>query len=765
MSNSSASGTGQAAVANQRTLFGHPVGLYVLFFTEMWERFSYYGMRALLVLYMVNFFKWTQEEASGIYKWYTALVYLTPLIGGFLADKYLGNKWAIIIGAILMSIGHFLMAFEELWIFYMALGFLIMGNGFFKPNMSVQVGRLYPQNDPRRDGAYTIFYMGINLGAFLSPIICGALKDTPGLGYHWGFGAAGVGMVLGLLVYVFGLPFIKELPEGAVYHDPDAKAEDEAVGGKDHVMTEDEAATTPSVIPSLASVAPMLFMLMGFLTFFGGPIAAYFDVISVSNGIVLFLAGISAFFASWILSKLSMAVLDRVIAIYILSVFVIFFWGAFEQAGNAMNVWADQTTDRYITGEAPIPNVFPEAPVDLEEVGFGATIKNAFGQLVSLNPVGTTSFQSINALAIVLLAPVFAWFWLFLARRHVKLSIAAKMSFGVFFQGVAFALMMWAVTYENGPSSTSLSALPPGVAVTADGAELEFFDPPSLDIGDKEKLNNFVGGKKGDEPMPAHGGRLAFDKSAGKLDMTGVLDQNHRDRILRATVPADYVAFVYELAIKSHEASEAAKTKAAEEAAASGTSATEEDTRKKEEEAKKKKGDFDLRIPLAEAPDGFEPKYLLGFAKNHLEFDEETSTFVIHKEIADKDYKQILVAGSNPEFRTALNDLYVAAAKYKVSSWWLVWFYIICTIGELCLSPVGLSMVSKLAPRRFATMLMGMWLLTSFFGNFTAGLAGENWERLDPGTYFMWIAIAMLGASLVCFVIAKKVTSMMHGVK
>ena len=167
------------------TFLGHPKGLFILFFTEMWERFSYYGMRALLVLYMVDFFKWTQEDASGIYKWYTSLVYLTPLLGGFLADRYLGNKWAIIFGSLMMAVGHFLMAFEDIWVFYSALGFLILGNGLFKPNMSVQVGRLYAQNDPRRDGAYTIFYMGINLGAFLSPLVCGTLRETPGLGYHW----------------------------------------------------------------------------------------------------------------------------------------------------------------------------------------------------------------------------------------------------------------------------------------------------------------------------------------------------------------------------------------------------------------------------------------------------------------------------------------------------------------------------------------------------------------------------------------------------
>src|SRR6516164_4446570 len=150
--------------SGQRTFLGHPLGLYVLFFTEMWERFNYYGMRALLMLYMINYFRWSQKDASTVYKLYTSFVYVTPILGGYLADRYLGNRRAVIIGAALMAIGHFLMAFEEMPIFMGALIFLILGNGFFKPNMSTQVGRLYAANDGRRDGSYTIFYMGINLG-------------------------------------------------------------------------------------------------------------------------------------------------------------------------------------------------------------------------------------------------------------------------------------------------------------------------------------------------------------------------------------------------------------------------------------------------------------------------------------------------------------------------------------------------------------------------------------------------------------------------
>ncbi|MGO9415757.1 MAG: peptide MFS transporter [Syntrophobacteraceae bacterium] len=211
-------------VAKGRTILGHPAGLFVLFFTEMWERFSYYGMRSLLVLYMVDHLFLGPEAgqrvlgfglvkggleaifgplapqplSSQIYGLYTAFVYLTPFFGGMLADRLIGQRRAVILGAVLMAIGHFLMAVESL--FFPALLFLILGNGAFKPNISTQVGSLYPPGDPRRDRAFTIFYMGINLGAFFSPLVCGTLGQR--LGWHYGFAAAGVGMVAGLCLYL-----------------------------------------------------------------------------------------------------------------------------------------------------------------------------------------------------------------------------------------------------------------------------------------------------------------------------------------------------------------------------------------------------------------------------------------------------------------------------------------------------------------------------------------------------------------------------------
>ncbi len=218
-----------------KEIFGHPAGLYVLFFTEMWERFSYYGMRALLVLYMTKYLLVDptraadvlgyhalesflvgifgqmniQQMSSQLYGLYTGFVYFTPFFGGYLADKFLGQHKTVYLGGILMAIGHFLMASEKM--FLLALLFLIIGNGAFKPNISTQVGDLYKEGDPRRDSAFTIFYMGINLGAFFSPLICGTLGQT--VGWHWGFGAAGVGMLLGLIVYWLGSDLIPRSAE------------------------------------------------------------------------------------------------------------------------------------------------------------------------------------------------------------------------------------------------------------------------------------------------------------------------------------------------------------------------------------------------------------------------------------------------------------------------------------------------------------------------------------------------------------------------
>lgn len=202
--------------ASQKQLFGHPIGLYVLFFTEMWERFSYYGMRAILVLYLVaetnnsnSGLGWTNAEALSLYGWYTMLVYVVAIPGGWIADKFLGQKKSVLFGGILLVAGHSILAIEQMWAFYMGLGLIILGVGLLKPNISTMVGGLYRQGDIRRDKGFTIFYIGINVGAFLAGIIVGTVGEV--YGWHYGFGLAGIGMALGLIQFILGQKYLKDV--------------------------------------------------------------------------------------------------------------------------------------------------------------------------------------------------------------------------------------------------------------------------------------------------------------------------------------------------------------------------------------------------------------------------------------------------------------------------------------------------------------------------------------------------------------------------
>jgi POT family proton-dependent oligopeptide transporter len=711
----------------QRTFLGHPVGLYILFLTEMWERFNYYGMRALLMLVMVNFYRWDQGHASTIYKWYTSLVYLTPLLGGYLADRVLGNKWAVVIGATVMAMGEFMLAVPTVHIFYSGLIFMIVGNGFFKPNMSTQVGRLYPQGDPRRDGAYTIFYMGINLGAFLAPLVCGTLaahfRTATSDNYQIGFAIAGVGMLLGLVTYLVGLPWIHELPQGqseepkeqapGTMRPPLADEEGIPEGAEDlrraaeptapgprPALSEQEAARTPSVAPWLTQPLPVLLLVLAVALSTAGLTLWSLKRMSWDNMLSMEVAAGATVFASWIAKQVNWALRDRVLSILIMGIPVVAFWAAAEQAGNALNIWADKTTNRYLLSQPPTPEVYtgPDQPRDM------------------VDPVPTTWFQSINPLAIFVLAPPFAFLWTWLARRGWNPSIATKMAFGVLTMGLATALMTWAANCENGPTTVPyVGALPEGVVVN-----------------DQEQLCKK---EKDGKLTPFHQGRLLYSSTSHQFSLRGVLSDLERDDIVGRTASTEYIEALDDLKKQS-----------------------EEHQGNAEEKLVVVPPGFDLGYSGLNRPDD----------KQHVKvtFDPQQALLATHDYVlADKDLKALKVSGGNEAFRSAMDKLYIESSKYRVSSWWLFWFYVLTTVGELCLSPIGLSMVSKLAPARYATMLMGLWMLTSFFGNFIAGALGEQAEFTDPITYFLVITLVLGGLSLAVFVGARLVTRLMHGVE
>ncbi len=366
----------------------HPPGLSVLFFTEMWERFSYYGMRALFVLYLVNAVGLERAHALEIYAVYTGLVYLTPIAGGYLADRYLGLRKAILIGGCTMMLGHFAMAVPSL--LDVALGLLIVGNGFFKPNISTLVGTLYRPHDPRRDGGFTIFYMGINLGAFFSPLVAGTLGER--IGWHWGFMSAGVGMAIGLLVFGRGQRKLG------------------AAGLKPAQNRLSAADWTHVALWSLGAI-PFVLVAMATWRWLSG----WWSLLPLGAKLAL---GVALCAAAAIVPRfyrrrdaaaqpLTREDWHAILVIGVIAVFVILFWMGFEQAGGTMNLFADKHTDRTV---------------------FGWQMPASY-------------FQAVNPLLIIALAPVFAALWTRLDRSRYALSDPAKQAGGMIVLGLGFVVM------------------------------------------------------------------------------------------------------------------------------------------------------------------------------------------------------------------------------------------------------------------------------------------------------------------------------------
>ena len=348
--------TNSDSLSSQKQLWGHPVGLYVLFFTEMWERFSYYGMRAILVLYLVAEstadainpgLNWETGEALALYGTYTMLVYVASIPGGWIADNILGQKKSVLYGGILLVFGHTILAVEQMWAFYTGLGLIIAGVGMLKPNISSMVGGLYAKGDVRRDKGFIIFYIGINIGAFLSSLIVGYVGET--YGWHFGFGLAGIGMTLGLIQYMYGQKYLSQVGN--------------FIGDKNS---------------------------------------------SEGEGVLK--------------KPLTLIEKDRLVVLFLSFILVIVFWGAFEQAGGLMNIYASEKTDRILMGWL----------------------------------VPASWFQSLNAMFIIFLGTTVAMYW---AKRKLKNQLSSslfKMIIGLIIMGTGFFFMSAAATQFESEGSSAM---------------------------------------------------------------------------------------------------------------------------------------------------------------------------------------------------------------------------------------------------------------------------------------------------------------------
>ncbi len=386
--------------------FGHPKGLRTLFLTEMWERFSYYGMRAILTLFMIAAVEdgglgFDKSESGPVYAMYTSLVYLMCIPGGWLADNILGQRKSVLWGGIVIMLGHIFLAMHGLIFFYSGLGCVIVGTGLLKPNISVIVGQLYTRKDERRDSGFSIFYMGINLGAFAAPLICGWFAQDPywreqlvswGIdpknAWHWGFGAAAVGMFFGLVQYWFTG---RNLGDAGLAPAP-ARSTAEMQKRKRTLMR-------GSFVVACAILG---LVTLGWMR----PDLITKDNINMGYKVLLALVVVGFFSRLFLAGDWTLGERNRLIVIVILFVAASIFWGVFEQAGSTLTIFADESTNNEL---------------------FGISFASSW-------------WQSVNALLIVLLAPFFSWFWIALGRRNP--SYGTKFAFGLLFVGLGF---LWLV--------------------------------------------------------------------------------------------------------------------------------------------------------------------------------------------------------------------------------------------------------------------------------------------------------------------------------
>lgn len=476
-------------------VLGHPAGMMILFFTEMWERFSFYGMRILLVLFLTAplisdnpGWGWPRENALALIGTYASLLYLTPILGGHIADKYTGYKGAVIIGCFIMTLGHASMAMEMTWSFYLGLALLIIGTGFFKPNITAVISEMYKGKESKKDGAYTIFYMGVNAGAFFGMMLCGYLAEN--FGWSWGFGLAGIFMFLGMLQFWLASSLF-----GKVGAKPERNKEKQIETAEANDSAEQGERLNPFTL--FDKILIVVSALGGLLYLFNDPMSKIsnlnflnFEFIGLDGSSVTILAALILFLLLIIsrIFRYTRIVRDRIIAVTIFGIFTIFFFSAFEQSLGSMTLYARDYTNRSLVGSASM--IFKVADALLTTVPLivitwvlyllfrktyariplsNLALALAFVGIWSLviyrlvdkfsqegNEVEASWFAILNSFFIITLAPLYSRWW----ESKYNPSAAMKYGLGLILLGLGFAILAFgSMGIEQGAKTASVSMI------------------------------------------------------------------------------------------------------------------------------------------------------------------------------------------------------------------------------------------------------------------------------------------------------------------
>ena len=684
-------------------VMGHPAGLFVLFFTEMWERFSYYGMRAILVLFLMSAvgiggWDWTSKQALALYGTYTAMVYLTPILGGYLADNFIGYRKAVIFGAIIMTLGHASMAMEFAHIFlYIGIGLLIIGNGLFKPNMTSIISHMYKDTPEKKDGAYTIFYMGVNAGAFLGILLCGYLGEK--VGWSYGFGMAGIFMFMGMLQFYFAQKIFGDiglapakLEEGEVREPKLEFAEDRLnpFTSFDKVLIAISVFIGVSWIINdpLSAIANKNFLKIG-----GTDYANYYILIGVLTFMTLIFTRIFRY---------PKQTRDRMLAIVLFAVFTICFWASFEQAGGSMTIFAKSFSNRIMSGQwATIFNVFniiiTVVPIGIISYVLFLLFKQTFGKYPLSNMILGSSFLIIWGIV----------FWMI--NRDLG-STSYEVNYTAYQQ----------IEKEN-PSGDPTFELVTATTQVPEDAKIKttiITESTKVPAGAKivTQTESII------EPI----------KLAVGADLN-LLKVKKKFIYLNPEKTAKVVAL--------SEKSPVIKAKI---------------SRIKENEVEIPASWFSILNSL----------FIIMFAPLFSRWWESK-----YNPSAAVKYGLGLILLGVGFGALAFGSLSIpqGAEIASVSIMWLVIAYLFHTLGELCLSPVALSYISKLVPGRMIALMFGVWYIAVAIGNKTAGKMGGAIEEITAQysmtTFFLIFTIIPAGLGLIAILLSPVIKKLMHGVE
>ncbi len=677
-------------------VLGHPAGLFVLFFTEMWERFSFYGMRALLVLFLVSSlgldgWGWPREHALALYGTYLALLYLTPIIGGTIADKYLGNRKAIILGALIMTLGHASMAIESNQLFlYLGLTLLVVGTGFFKPNMSSFISILYDEHPEKKDGAYTIFYMGVNAGAFLGIMLCGYLGET--LGWSWGFGLAGIFMLLGLLQFTFAHNIFGDkgiIPNSKLRELEQNDEENNPNSVEDPSGEKVEKRLNPFLLTDKIFIA--IFAVLGFTWIINDPLSKIaninllpFKIANIEGSTVAIIVALISFLIVLIIRTLRFGRIerDRMFAVMVIALLIIFFWASFEQAGGSMSIFAKDYTERVLSGNA-------------------ANIFNVIDVLITVIPVA-----------------IISWVLFLLFRKTIKKYLISNLILALCF------ILIWGLIYFKINTNFNTYSYEVNYPV---------MESTTIENGEKKTKNVAI--------TSTTDINLSSIKKTEKTKIREAIDFSDNQKIFIVDVDKKGKSYKYLKEEKAKNVSERIEATVI------------------------KRLENKIEIPVT----WFlilNSLFIIAFAPLFSKWWESK----YNPSPAFKYAIGLFLLGIGFAFLAfGAGAIPKGAQTASVSLVWLVMAYLFHTLGELCVSPVGLSYVSKLVPARMVAFMFGVWYLALAIGNKLSGVLGglidPITEKYSIGAFFLIFTFVPIGIGVIAIVLNPLLKRLMHGVK